>query len=368
MFNPIGTTFFTNTKKNFKKWPMVYTDDMNDFSQVDSYSKEFNYAWIINKKYKLLESFNWNWFPESDAEHMIHVFPRCYEFSKKPASWDAVKLVPTDPSKRLNIEVKQPLISSYITMDFSVYSYSFNDKFSVKKMIAKPKSQQFRLIKNKKSFGELFKSLDLTELKDFVWLIDVSLDVDNGFVFDYQPDDENKCYIWNVKHTSSDMTYPDSAMMLVSKKYIQSFHENKDTDLTMEIVDGYAGVLDDLSDPIQSWIRAYVTSYKLLTSTLPLRDKSIKNKILGNYLENQKNRMMSYAADGCRTATEDLEKNLKSELESYNWLNDKFYERQKEIRENSSVMSSDKRLEIIKKIYGEDSEYYTREVNKLKAV
>jgi hypothetical protein len=368
MFNPIGTTVFTNTKKNFKNWPIVNTSNMNDYSQVDKYSREFNYAWLVNSKYKFLDSFNWNWFPESDSEHLIHTFPRCYEFSKKPANWDAVKLVPTDPNKRSGVEIKQPFISSYITMDFSVYSYSFNDKFSIKRMIAKPKSQQFRLIKNKKSFGEIFKSLDLAEIKDFVWLIDVSLDIDPGFVFDFQPDDENKCYIWNAKHTSSELTYPSNAMMLVSKKYIKSFHDDKETDLKMEIVDGFAGELNDLVDPIQSWIRAYVTSYKLLTGTLPLKDKVIKNKILGNYLENQKNRMMSYAADGCRTATEDLEKNLKSELESYNWLNDKFYERQKEIRENSSVMSSDKRLEIIKKIYGEDSEYYTREVNKLKAI
>lgn len=368
MFNPIGTTFFTITKKNFKKWPMVYTDDMKDFSQVDSYSKEFNYAWLVNKQYKFLESFNWNWFPDSDHEHMIHTFPRCYEFSKKPASWDAVKLVPTDPSKRLITEVKQPLISSYITMDFSVYAYSFNDKFSVRKMISKPKSQQFRLIKNKKSFGELFKSLDLTEIKDFVWLIDVNLSVDPGFVFDYHPEDINKCYIWNVKHESSDLIYPDSAMMLVSKKHIKDFHDNKVTDLKMEITDCYAGVLNDLSDPEQSWIKAYVTSYKLLTSTLPLKDKSIKNKILGNYLENQKNRMMSYVADGCKTATVDLEKNLTSELENYSWLSDKFNERQTEIRESASIMSADRRLDIIKKLYGESSEYYTREVNKLKAI
>lgn len=363
-------TAFSYTKQNFNKWPVIETTDIDLYELADAYKDKVPYVWFVNPHYNIHTEFNWNFKPLDEQRFNVHSFPRCFAKSKKPINWDVVKLVPTDPAYRINVEVKQPLISSYVNAEYPIYTYSFNDRFSTKKLVVRPKHKQHRLIKSRKSLTEIFSYLNLDYIEDFVWLVDIDADTNSDFYFDFVPESDDSIYMFKLQHKSTDLTYGDQSLMLVPKKYIAATQRNsKKTKFHYKEVDVVAGILDDMTDPAKAWQRAFATASLLIQGKFPNNDKKLKNKIMASYISQHTSRINDYVKDACECAVKQNEKDyIDTELlYNHQWLEDVFNQRQEFLRTEQSNLQPN-RLEIIKKIYGETSEQYKAYEQKLKTV
>jgi hypothetical protein len=362
-------TAFSYTKQNFNKWPVIETSDMEVYDLANSYKDSAPYVWFVNPKYKIQENFNWRFRPSDDNKFNIHSFPRCFSKSKKPINWDAVKLVPTNPQTRVHSEVKQRIISSFVDTEYPVYTYSFNDKSSVKKLLERPKDQQHRLIKSKKSLSDILLNLNLDYIDEYVWLVDIDVSVNQDFYFDFIPDTSDTIYMFKVDHKSTSVVYGDYSLILVPRKYILSLQNSLTIKIKHKEVDIIAGILDDISDPKKAWERAFSTAAQLIQGGFPNKDKKLKNKILAEYISQNGSRINDYIRDACNCASKQTDKsNIDTDLlQNYQWLEDVFNERQEFLRNEKNNLQPN-RLDIIKRIYGEDSDQYKAYERKLKTV
>lgn len=362
-------TAFSYTKQSFNKWPVIETIHMDSYELADAYKDKVPYVWFVDTEYSVREDFNWNFRPDEDTKFNVHSFPRCYHKSKKPINWNVVKLVPTNPATRTNTVVQQRLISSFSQGEYPTYVYSFNDKFSLKKMLERSKSKQHRIIRTRKSLDDIFLNLNLDYIEDYVWLVDIDVDVDSKFYFDFQPDLENTIYMFKLNHKSTNLVYGDLGLILVPKSYIVSIQNNTPIELNYKEVDMLGGTLNDMTDPKKAWERAFSTACLLIQKKFPNNDKKLKNKIMSSYIANNTSRVHDYIKDACECAVKQTEKSFidVENLHNHQWLEEVFEERQRFIRDERSALHPN-RLDIIKRIYGEDSDQYKAYEEKLKAV
>lgn len=366
-------TAFSYTKQNFNKWPVIETSQMDSYDLADAYKDKSPYVWFVNPQYNIQAEFNWNFKPMDEQRFNVHTFPRCFAKSKKPINWDVVKLVPTNPANRINLDIKQRAISSFVNSEYPIYIYSFNDRFSTKKLLVRPKHKQHRLIKSRKSLNEIFLYLNLDYIEDFVWLVDIDVDTNSDFYFDFVPETDDSIYMFKLEHKSNNLTYGDQSLMLVPKKYIAAAQRNYKTSTQTKFhyseVDILAGTLDDMTDPAKAWQRAFTTASLLLQGKFPNEDKKLKNKIMASYISQHTSRMNDYVKDACECAVKQNEKEYIDTdlLYNHQWLEDVFNERQEFLRTEQSNLHPN-RLEIIKRIYGETSEQYKAYEEKLKTI
>ena len=362
-------TAFSYTKQSFNKWPVIETIHMDSYELADAYKDKVPYVWFVDTEYNVREDFNWNFRPDEEDKFSVHSFPRCYHKSKKPINWNAVKLVPTNPSTRINEEVKQRVISSFSQGEYPTYVYSFNDKFSLKKMLERSKDKQHRIIRTRKSLNEILLNLNLDYVEDYVWLVDIDVEIDNKFYFDFQPDSQNTIYMFKLNHKSTNLIYGDLGLILVPKSYIVSLQNNTPIELNYKEVDMLGGTLNDMTDPKKAWERAFSTACLLIQNKFPNNDKKLKNKIMSSYIANNTSRVHDYIKDACECAVKQTEKSVidVENLHNHQWLEEVFEERQRFIRDERSALHPN-RLDIIKRIYGEDSDQYKAYEEKLKAV
>jgi hypothetical protein len=368
MFKPA----FSYTKQHFNKWPVIETVHMDSYELADAYKDKSPYVWFVNPDYNIRDEFNWNFRPEEDNKFNIHSFPRCFYKSKKPINWDVVKLVPTNSMVR-QPEINQRIISSFVHSEYPIYIYSFNDRFSTKKILTRPKHNQHRLIKSRKSLNEILLYLNLDYIEDYVWLVDIDVEIDNKFYFDFAPDSTDNIYVFKLTHKSTNLVYGDYSLMLLPKKYIESVQNDAKTLLKTKIkykeIDILAGTVDDMTDPKKAWERAFSTASLLLQDKFPNNDKKLKNKIMASYISNNTSRIHDYVKDACECAVKQNEKTPidVDNLHNHQWLEEVYEERQEFIRNERNNLQPN-RLDIIKRIYGEDSEQYKEYEQKLKAV
>lgn len=362
-------TAFSYTKQKFNKWPVIETSNMDSYELADLYKDKVPYVWFVNPAYKVQEDFNWGFRPEDNVRFNIHSFPRCFSKSKKPVNWDVVKLVPTDPITRITEEVKQRIISSFVDFEYPIYNYSFNDKFSVKKLLERPKNQQYRLIKSRKSLSDILLNLNLDYIDDYVWLVDIDVEINENFYFDFQPDASDTIYMFMLDHKSTNIVYSDCNLILVPRKYILSLQNSLPMKIKYKEVDIIAGSVDDMSDPKKAWERAFSTSSLLIQNKFPNSNKKLKNKILASYISQNSSRIHDYIRDACNCAVKQNEKTFIDVdlLNNFQWLGEVFEERQEFIR-NERANLHPNRIDIIRRIYGEDSDQYRSYEEKLKAV
>ena len=362
-------TAFSYTKQNFNKWPVIETIHMNSYELADAYKDKVPYVWLSNPAYNIKEEFNFNFHPKDDEKFKVHSFPRCFSKSKKPINWDVLKLVPTNPNTRIAAEVKQRIISSVVEFEYPIYNYSFNDKFSIRKMLNRPKERQYRLIKSRKSLKDIFLNLNLDLLGDYIWLVDIDVEIDNKFYFDFIPDSNDTIYMFKLNHQSTNIIYSDYSVILVPKKYIESVQNDAIMKIKYKEVDLFAGFIDDMVDPKKAWERAFSTASLLIQNNFPNNNKKLKNKILSGYLSINTSRIHDYINDACNCAVKQNEKSHIDieNLHNHQWLEQVFEERQEFIRTERAKLHPN-RLDIIKRVYGEDSDQYKVYEEKLKTV
>lgn len=303
----IFNTAFSLTRSRFKSWPVIITDDTSNYSLADEYEPRSKYVWLYNDKYTVHENFDWNYFPERETN--ISIFPYCVRETKKPLSWNALRLVPTDRTRR-DEEVKIPMIAAYRNSVEDIYMCNYSNTVKDFKRFKenKPSFYPAYFITSVKSFDDIIMNLDTSQIDKFVWLIDNNVNVSDDFDFSCDDLDTDCIYSFSVKHTSTKMSYAfDNLAMLVSKQYILDVQSGREiAKYTNIAIKSVVGTINDLRDPFIAWIYAYNTRMMMKDNV----QREIYNTIERIYRKLNITFSGKYASKGFLQAQTDLDNNL----------------------------------------------------------
>ena len=354
MFN----TAFSFTKSKWNRWPIIETKDVSDLTQVEKYRGKYPYVWLKDDRYDILETFNWNYYPEEQHKSKIHTFPLCLPKNKKPVRWDVLCLVPTSANDTTEI-IRCPYIASYNErLKPSVYIYTFSDKEAVKKYSKYNLPEHtVHLIKNKESMDRVYSLLNGG---DPMWLIDGDVTINNLDDLNFTQSDAD-IFMFNVLHKSTDLIYADESVQFINPSYLEILRGNINRKPVIKKIDKIIGVIDDVENPFKAWARAYSTFMFLSDTEIPHLKKQ-KNKILGKYMSLSGSR----TKDMARAGVEEAEKFRSSDdfmfnkILNWNILETRFkkFIEEPSIPKNQEIQL--KRLEKTKRIYGKDSTQYQK--------
>lgn len=372
-------TAFSITKSKWRRFPLIELDNLQDLSEVTSYRGKFPYVWVKKKNIDIQNNFNWNFIPNENDSNKIHTFPNCNPYSKRPISWEILKLVPTTEHDD-QIEVRCNQIASYKYTNNCMYVYAYHDKFVMKKYgMLSINERPSHLINGKKSMLDILESL--SEEDQPFWLIHADVRIDNVQSLDYEIGDNVDAITFPVLHQSTSLTYADQSVMFCKPSYVKKMlnvsddHEafmidsvtgdlvanpyyGKDIVNVVEVSTAKEsiGYINDTVDPFRAWANAYYT-----TIHLEYTNSKNKNKIMTAYTKLKPSRVNDLIVAGMQEAQIDIAKENYSYKESSNW--DYILKRFGDWNNKTSSETSellDKRIERIKQIYGEDSEEYQK--------
>jgi hypothetical protein len=355
MFN----TAFSFTKSKWNRWPIIETEDVSDLSQIKKYCGQYPYVWLKDIRYDILETFNWNFYPDDSNKNKIHSFPLCLSKNKKPVRWDVLCLVPTNATDSTEVQ-HCPYIASYQQkIKPPVYIYTFSDKNAIKKYnnFNLP-DHAVHLINNKQSMSRVYSLLNGSNP---MWLIDSDVTINNVNDLAFTRSDAD-IFMFNVLHKSTGTIYADESVQFINPSYLEILKGNTKRIPVIKKIDTVIGTINDVENPFKAWARAYYTFMFLSETEIP-HLKRKKNSILGKYVSLTGSRLNTLAQSG----VEEAEKFRSSEEYGYNKILDwdilekrfKNYIQSSEPQsENHSVL--EKRLEKIKKLYGTDSEQHQK--------
>tara|TARA_R110000744_G_scaffold198447_6_gene317722 strand:+ start:3325 stop:4422 length:1098 start_codon:yes stop_codon:yes gene_type:complete len=352
-------TAFSITRSQWKRYPVIETTDVTDLSVVEKYKNRYPYVWLKHKHYIIQPNFNWNFSPEQHNKNRIHSFPSCNPHSKRPVSWEVLRLVPTHSPNNLDV-IRSNQIAVYKTNIPPIYMYAFKDKFVMDKY-RKIKIPEItcHLINNKKTMAEVFESLsDITDKK--IWLVNADVTISNITDLNY-PMGNADIVRFPVKHKSTGLTYADDSVLLINVDYIKRFIKSKSNiSFKTKVAEKTIGYVNDISDPFKAWANAYYTCLNTQYGN-DTNIKKNKNKILGAYTVLEPSRVNDLIKAGVQHAEIDI-LNPKFDYDTFiNW--DQMLKRFTDYHTTSKnfiPIISDKRLKSLEKTYGKDSDEYQK--------
>lgn len=357
----IINTAFSYTKSKWKRWPIIEVDDVSDLTVLKNYNN-YPFVWLKNKRYEILESFNWNFYPESNKQNSIHSFPVCIKGSKRPIDWTALHLVPTTADKNTNINKCQQ-IAGYIESLAPMYIYAFNDKHAIKKYNRLANiERQCHLIRTKNNMAEVYELLDSQRP---VWLINADVTIDNYDFLNFESSDAD-LYMFDVIHQSTGLTYADESVQLISPSYLQILAGDIKREPIIKHINKKIGSVNDVTDPFKAWANAYYTTLYLKNTNIAHLKKK-KNNILGTYIQPGISRINEYLRAGVEEAETDSQLNnyVFETFTKWDKILDRFNKWKNRTTNTPEELLLQKRLQGIKKTYGENSEEYQKLSNQL---
>lgn len=372
-------TAFSSTKAKWRRFPLVEMKNLQDLSEVESYRGKYPYVWVKKKDTEIQANFNWNFIPQEGNDNKIHTFPSCNPYSKRPISWEVLKLVPTTEHDD-QIEVKSNQIASYQYVNNCMYIYAYHDKFVMKKYgMLSINERPSHLINSKKSMTEILESL--SEEDQPFWLIHADVRIDNVRSLDYEIGNDD-AVLFPVLHQSTALTYADQSVMLCKPSYIKKTLVSKEKQepfmidpisgelvanpyygedlIKIKVAKDSIGYMNDTVDPFKAWANAYFTTVNLEHNDNKHITK-VKNKVMTAYTKLESSRVNDLVIAGMQEAQIDMAKTDFDYEQSINWdfILKRFSEWNNKTNSETAELL-DKRIARIKKIYGEDSEEYQK--------
>lgn len=172
------------------KFPVVYTEDTNNYKQIwesDQYSN-YEYVWLVDSNIKTFDTFPWYFKPKETTEMNIHKFPYVYKNSNKVISVDKVKLIPTQQGKY------KDKLHNYICGQYD--PYFGKEKFDIF-LISDDVDQKQWAIDNIENVQivDTFYDAQQRSFTDMFWVIWNDTIPRNTFKFSYVPDDWSLDYV-----------------------------------------------------------------------------------------------------------------------------------------------------------------------------
>ena len=172
----------------FDRYPILYTDNVDDLEQVFERNIESEYVWLIDRNITVYNSFPYYFRPEADEPIAIHAFPYVYKKSRRPKDWNRVRLIPTT---RGDYDTKQ---HGNIAGEYDVYKgkdrfdifYIGKDTENLKKLDARFNNIQV---------VESVEQAQQQSFTDMLWVVYDDTIVRDTFKFSYVPDEWSFDYV-----------------------------------------------------------------------------------------------------------------------------------------------------------------------------
>jgi hypothetical protein len=172
-----------------KRYPILYTDTPEDYTQIKKYAGQHEFVWIVDKSISVLRSFPWHFKPAAKDKDAAHLFPYVYKKSRRVKSWKKIQLVPT------NYQGEKVVTHPHICAIYD--AYKGKEQFDMF-FLGDESSKNFKKLKEKFSNIRAVESHsnanDLSET-DMFWLVPDDITVNDTFKFTYEPDE------WSFKYT-----------------------------------------------------------------------------------------------------------------------------------------------------------------------
>ena len=172
-----------------QKFPIHYTNDTDDLSQVEQYADKSDYVWLVDSSIDVYRSFPFSLKPKYPAEQKFHyLFPYVYKDSKRVRSWKKVQLVPTTNKEA------QKLTLTHICGEYDVFMGK--DQFDIFFLGNKTTGtwedlqERFPFAISVDSYQDAIKNAQT----DMFWIVWDDLVLDKKFNFDFVPID------WDFKY------------------------------------------------------------------------------------------------------------------------------------------------------------------------
>lgn len=186
---PLGNVFDGLRNYFLRTYPIVFTDDPENYDQVKKYAKTDSFVWLVDKKIKTPRIFPWWFVPGPEDEGTVYQFPYIFAASRRVKDWNKVQLVSTTAEKHVMIR------KNYICGTYD--PYCGKDRFDMF-YLGNPETSSFKSLSKKypdltpvASYNEALKQ-STTEL---FWVIPDDVTVSPKFNFSYCPDDWSYKYI-----------------------------------------------------------------------------------------------------------------------------------------------------------------------------
>ena len=198
------------------KNPIIYTDDMNDYTQAIQYSNVSKCAWLVHNSITLDKDFPlWAKLPNG-SNGIAYEFPYIFKQTKNVKSWGLVKLVPTT-GKVETLERKYVICGRYDV---------FNGKESFDKFfLGNENDTLFKQLKNEYSnVYAVDNAKDAFEKTstDMFWIIPKNIKIVDDFKFDLIPSE--RAYEYPHVFGNGDIN-DHSGIVLMSKAYTPTDRE-----------------------------------------------------------------------------------------------------------------------------------------------
>mgnify|MGYP003649596103 FL=1 len=374
MFNTRTLTAFSHTKAKWKRYPIIETTNMDDYSVVKQYKNTYPYVWIKNTNYEILETFNWNYTPNEETSNQIHCFPLCHKVSKRPISWDILKLVPTSVTTETKI-YKSTNIASYEKYITPIYFYSFQDHQAIKKFKKHTvilETTSCHLIHDKLTFDDVIDTIAATSLGSPVWAVNIDVKLENlkmlsaAYASDMIALLNADMVMFATLHQSTGTCYADNSAVLISPNFLHRMSSNKlikDSKRKMHIesINDQIGYINDVTDPYKAWANAYATCLTLHNTNIKNLNKQ-KNKLLNTYTGLPTSRVNEFIKAGIQQAEKDRNLDTFNFDEFMNWGNilKRYQNWNNKTTSDSTSDVMKKRLARTLAVYGKNSDEYQK--------
>jgi len=216
----VRSTIFDALKKDiYGHYPIVIADDPSDYDQVKQYKHLADYVWLVESGIKVSKTFPWHFRPPKNSQETVFRFPYVYKMSRRIFDWHKVQLVSTDLSK-VRVSKQQ-----FVCGEYDPYRGKKEfDKFFLKE---NPNLSRFDEIKELYPDVTIVKTIDDAIEKsttDMFWLIPDDVVINDGFNFDYVPDEwsYNYCHMFQNGRKKN-----YNGLVLIPKKYKPTNREIK---------------------------------------------------------------------------------------------------------------------------------------------
>jgi hypothetical protein len=174
-------------------YPIHYTDDTSDYTQVKIYQGQSKYVWLVDKSVTVLNTFPWWFRPPTTAIETVFRFPYVYKTSRRIKDWHKVQLVSTDITK---VRVSK---QRYICGEYD--PHSGKDYFDMFYLQEKETLTRYNELKPRYPNLQLVTTIEeaiQNTTTGMFWLIPDDVVVSQGFHFDYEPDEwsYNYCHMF----------------------------------------------------------------------------------------------------------------------------------------------------------------------------
>lgn len=185
------------------EYPVLFVDDINDYTQRDKFSDE--YVWLIDKDHKVNNK-TLDWVPNPFEQEYLHVFRMPYQLTERyPQAMGGIRLVPRNwKSAQLKIHPACPVADE----EYDVF-YVNDDEFTSEiydEYSARSKTDWFWIVDRDFDFNGKLLYVPATHEQEYIHVFKIPGHLDERYPLEINEPWDNRCGGIRLVHKNYDMT------------------------------------------------------------------------------------------------------------------------------------------------------------------